>query len=199
MAVNGASSSLSVTSPASIPTSSSTSSGHRGGGDAPLARSALLLRAGSSQGGVADATCAAAPSEEVARGPPGSDPCCLAQGLASPTDWGSPGLGGLAAGLAAAGKPRPALQAAIAALQAAGVSEPADMVLLAKRLRPAAKGPSSAPVVRDAPVGLSGSRAHAGGGIAACLAPPPGTSEKARKGREANKPGVRDLRIPQGR
>ena len=102
---------------------SSTTSGHPVGGDGRAGSS-------SSHGGVAKATSAAAPSREgVPRGPPGVAPC----GQPSPIQWGSLGLGGLAAGLASRGEPRPALHAAVTALQAAGVSEPTDLALAGRR------------------------------------------------------------------
>lgn len=74
---------------------------------------------------------AAAPScDEVVQEPPGRGPAALRAGLASPIDWGSPGLGGLAAALASRGKDRLALHAVVKALLAAGIGEPADLALV---------------------------------------------------------------------
>ena len=86
-----------------------------------------------SQGGGAPAAlCARAPTaaassqDGVVQEPPGTGPL----GLASPIDWGSPGLGGLAAVLASRGKDRLALHAVVSALLAAGLREPADLALV---------------------------------------------------------------------
>ena len=76
----------------------------------------------------AGASIAAAPScNAEAQEPPGSAPL----GLAGP-DWGSPGLGGLAAALASQGEDRLALQAVVSALLSAGVGEPTDLALVGR-------------------------------------------------------------------
>ena len=109
----------------STTTTGPTSSCHPGGGGSPAE-----LRSRGRDAINEVASTAAAPSLVVVQEPPGRDLAASRAGLASPIDWGSHGLGGLAAVLASQGEDRLALHAVVTALLAAGIGEPTGLALV---------------------------------------------------------------------